>query len=75
MEYFVGLDLSIDETAICVVDGKGTVTLSSAVATDPEMIAEVLRPYAGRLRRVGHEAGSLTTGPRPRRTGPTTTRN
>lgn len=60
MEYFAGLDVSIDETAICVVDDKGTVALSSAVATDPETIAEVLRPYAGRLRRVGHEAGSLS---------------
>jgi transposase len=60
MEYFVGLDVPIDETAICVVDDKGTVTLSSAVATETEMIAEVLRPYAGRLRRVAHEAGSLS---------------
>jgi len=60
MKYFVGLDVSIDETAICVVDDKGTVTLPSAVATDPETIAEVLRPYAGRLGRVGHEAGSLS---------------
>ena len=43
-----------------MVDDKGTVALSSAVATDPETIGEVLRPYAGRLRRVGHEAGSLS---------------
>jgi hypothetical protein len=26
MEYFVGLDVPIDETTICVVDDKGTVT-------------------------------------------------
>jgi transposase len=60
MEYFVGLDVSIDETAICVVDDKGMIALSSAVATDPEAIAEILRPYAGRLCRVGHEAGALS---------------
>ena len=60
MEYFAGLDVSIDETAICVVDDGGTVVLTSSVATDPAAIAEVLRPYAERLRRVGHEAGSLS---------------
>ena len=45
MEYFAGLDVSIDETAICVVDDKGGIALSSAMATDPEAIAEMLRPY------------------------------
>jgi len=60
MEYFVGLDVSIDETAICVVDDKGAVALTSAVATDPATIADALKPYAGCLRRVGHEAGSLS---------------
>lgn len=60
MEYFAGLDVSIDETAVCVVDDKGTVVLNGSVATDPASIADVLRPYAGRLRRVGHEAGALS---------------
>lgn len=60
MEYFTGLDVSIDETAICVVDGKGNVLLEQSVITDPETIAGVLTPYAGRMRRVGHEAGALS---------------
>ncbi len=60
MEYFAGLDVSIDETAICVVDDGGAVALTRSVTTDPAAIAEVLRPYAERLRRVGHEAGSLS---------------
>jgi transposase len=59
MEYFAGLDVSVDETSICIVDDKGTETFSSAVATDPKAIADSLRPFAGRLRRVGHEAGAL----------------
>lgn len=60
MEYFAGLDVSVDETAICVVDDKGNVLLERSVTTDPETIAEALARYAGRLRRVGHEAGSLS---------------
>jgi len=60
MEYFAGLDVSVDDTAICVVGDDGQVVLETAVETDPVMIAEALRRYAGRLRRVGHEAGSLS---------------
>ncbi|MDR7225217.1 IS110 family transposase [Aminobacter aminovorans] len=60
MEYFAGLDVSIDETAICVVGDDGSVALETAVDTDPRQIADALRLYTGRLRRVGHEAGSLS---------------
>lgn len=60
MEFFCGLDVSIDETAVCVVDDKGHVHLETTVATDPEMIRAALKPFLPRLRRVGHEAGSLS---------------
>lgn len=60
MEYFAGLDVSIEETAICVVDDDGKVVLETAVATEPALIGKALESYAGRLRRVGHEAGSLS---------------
>jgi transposase len=60
MEFFAGLDVSIEETAICVVGDDGKVVLETAVATEPALIAEALEPFAGRLRRAGHEAGSLS---------------
>lgn len=60
MEYFVGLDVSVEDTSICVVGDDGKVVLETSVATDPELIADAVRTYAGRLRRVGHEAGSLS---------------
>lgn len=59
MEYFAGLDVSIDETSICVVTDKGDVVAEASVATDPAEIAAALQHYIARLRRVGHEAGSL----------------
>jgi transposase len=58
MEFFTGLDVGMDETAICVVDDKGKVVLQTTVVTDPDAIKLALKPYLGRLRRVGHEAGS-----------------
>lgn len=60
MEYFAGLDVSVKETAICVVDASGKVALQSAVPTDPRAIAETLSPYRAALKRVGHEAGALS---------------
>ncbi len=60
MEFFTGLDVGMDETAICVVDDKGEVALQVTVVTDPDAIKAALKPYLGRLRRVGHEAGTLS---------------
>ena len=44
--YFAGLDVSIDETAVCVVTEAGRVELQVSVATDPVTIAKALEPYA-----------------------------
>jgi len=35
MEWFCGLDVGMDESAICVVDDKGEVALQTTVVTDP----------------------------------------
>jgi transposase len=59
-EYFCGLDVGMAETALCVVDDKGEVDLETKIPTDPTSIAAALQPFAGGLRRVGHEAGSLS---------------
>ena len=60
MAHFAGLDVSIEETAVCVVDDQGTVLMQCSVATEPEAIAEALAPFAATLRRAGHEAGALS---------------
>jgi transposase len=60
VEYFAGLDVSIETTAICVVDENGAVMLEDSVATSPDSIAMALEPFARRLRRAGHEAGALS---------------
>lgn len=60
VEYFAGLDVATVESALCVVDDKGDVVLEARVASDPASIAAALHPFAGGLRRIGHEAGSLS---------------
>ncbi len=60
MAHFAGLDVSIDETAVCVVDDQGAVLMQCSVPTEPESIAKALAPFAATLKRAGHEAGSLS---------------
>lgn len=60
MDCFAGLDVSIDETAICVVSEAGKVMMTASVPSDPASIAAALVPYRKQLRRVGHEAGALS---------------
>ena len=55
MQYFSGLDVSVKETAICVVNGDGEVLLRVTVATEPAAIRDALRPFMRGLHRVGHE--------------------
>jgi transposase len=59
MEYFAGSDVAMEETAIFVSDQEGKVVLEMKT-THPDPIFGVLKPCAAKLRRVGHEAGSLS---------------
>jgi transposase len=60
MAHFAGLGVSIEETAMCVVDDQGAVVMQCSALTEPEAIAKALASFAATLKRVGHEAGSLS---------------
>lgn len=60
MKHYAGLDVSVKETAICIVDETGTVCREVKVPTHPEDIGRVLKDPAWRLERVGLEAGPLS---------------
>jgi len=60
MKHFAGLDVAMEETAVCVIDLAGRIVHESTVATDPDAIAEALAPWGQSLGRAGHEAGSLS---------------
>jgi transposase len=60
MRYFVGLDVSVQETAVCVVDEVGKVICECNVPTEPDDIAALLTTIGGDYVRVGIEAGPLS---------------
>lgn len=61
MELYVGMDVSLKETSICVVDGCGEVVCEGSVASEPETIARFLADKAPGALRIGLESGPTST--------------
>src|SRR5215471_5375376 len=61
MEPYVGLDVSLKLTAICIVDRTGKIEREGVVASDPETIAAFIKSHAPHVARVGLEAGATST--------------
>ena len=58
MDYFAGLDISMDETHICVVDREGVVVYESKAASTAQAIAGELAK-APSCRRIVFETGRM----------------
>ena len=50
MEYYVGLDVSLKQTSICVVDRTGSVVREGVVDSDPEAISVYVKGQRRRMR-------------------------
>ena len=61
MDQYVGLDVSLKETFVCVVDACGEVVCEKSVGTTPETIAKFIEKKAPGAVRVGLESGLLST--------------
>ena len=60
MRYFAGLDVSLEETAICVVDDAGLIVREARAVSEPEALVTFFRGCGLVMERVGLEACSLT---------------
>src|SRR5258707_1129104 len=63
MDHFAGLDVSVKETSICIVDDTGRIVREVKVASEPEALLQVLGNPNYRFKRIGLEAGPLPCGP------------
>ena len=61
MEHYVGLDVSLKLTAICIVDRTGKIEREGVVSSDPEAIAIFIKSHAPHVARVGLETGATAT--------------
>ena len=60
MDYFAGLDVSVKETSVCIVDDAGKIVREARVASEPEALLQLLTNTSYRFKRVGLEAGPLS---------------
>lgn len=60
MEQYVGLDVSMKETSVCVLDQEGSVVFEGQVPSQPQAIAKMLRRRAPRAVRIALESGALS---------------
>jgi transposase len=60
MEYYAGIDVSLECSSLCVVDGAGKIVREAAVPSEPEALLGWLNSLGFGLARIGLEAGPLS---------------
>ena len=53
MEHFVGMDVSVKDTSICIVEDTGRIVREVKAASEPEALLAVLTNPAYRFKRIG----------------------
>jgi transposase len=60
MYHYAGIDVSLESSAICVVDGAGKILREAKAASEPEALIAWFRGLGLTLERIGLEAGPLS---------------
>jgi transposase len=60
MDYYAGIDVSLELSSVCILDASGQIVREAKVASEPEALAAFLASLNVPLTRVGLEAGPLS---------------
>ncbi len=60
MEHYAGIDVSLKESSVCVVDLSGKIVRETKVASEPEALLRHFADLGFPVSRVGLEAGPLS---------------
>src|SRR5215475_9871602 len=60
MNYYVGIDVSLEASSVCVVDSNGKIVCESKVRSEPDALIAWLSGLNIDLTRIGLEAGPLS---------------
>ncbi len=60
MDHYVGIDVSLERSSVCVVDTTGRIVREAKVASEPEALVTFVAGLGVAVARVGLEAGPLS---------------
>jgi transposase len=60
MEYYAGIDVSLEQCSVCIVDAAGKIVREVKVSSEPEALVSFFRQIGFPLARIGLEAGPLS---------------
>lgn len=60
MDYYAGIDVSLELSSVCVVDATGKIVREAKVASEPEALVRFFSQLEVRVTRIGLEAGPLS---------------
>lgn len=60
MKHYVGLDISMKKTSVCIVNEEAKIVHESLVATDPQELATAIKDTGLEIHLVGFESGALS---------------
>ncbi len=60
MKHYAGLDVSVEETSVCILDETGKICREVKVTSHPEDLLRILQDPAWHFERIGLEAGQLS---------------
>ena len=63
MSYYAGIDVSLEASYVCVIDGSGKILREARVVSEPEALIAWFGSLALELTRIGLEAGPLSQWP------------
>ena len=59
MDYYAGIDVSLEASSVCVVDASGKIAREAKVLSEPEDLIAWFKALPFALARIGLEAGPL----------------
>jgi transposase len=60
MDHYAGIDVSLEQSSVCVVDVSGKIVREAKVASEPEALIAWFGALGFRMERIGLEAGPLS---------------
>ena len=60
MTYYAGIDVSLEYSSVCVMDGVGKIIREQRIASEPEALIAWFRGLGFGLERIGLEAGPMS---------------